>query len=121
MACRDCISGSLHEGTPEGREETMYGLPTYISEPPSEEDRKGVIVFIPDAFGWKFNNNRILADKFAKKTNSVVYLPEFMAGQSMSPNVTVSMDTIMGNGWKIGKMLAKILLNSNSFCADFTL
>lgn len=107
MACRHCISGSLHEGTPVGREETIYGLPTYISEPPPGEPRKGIVVIVPDAFGWKFNNNRILADKLAKKTNSIIYLPEFMAGTSIPPSLFESMDTIMGNGWRIGKMLVE--------------
>lgn len=107
MACRECFTGALHEGTPEGREETVFGLPTHISEPPSEEPRKGIIVIVPDAFGWKFNNNRILADKIAKKTNSIIYLPEFMAGNSTPPSLFESMDIIFGNGWRIGKMFAK--------------
>ena len=105
MACRECASGALHEGTPVGREETVHGLPTYISDPPSGEAPKGIIVIIPDAFGWTFNNNRILADNFAKRTNSRVYLPEFMAGNALSVSMLATMDTITGNGWMVGKML----------------
>lgn len=25
-----CVTGHLHEGTPEGKEQTLYGLPTYV-------------------------------------------------------------------------------------------
>ncbi|KAI9880802.1 MAG: hypothetical protein M1830_000238 [Pleopsidium flavum] len=105
MACRECASGSLHEGTPVGRVETVHGFPTYISEPPSGQAPKGIIVIIPDALGWTFNNNRILADTYAKRTDSRVYLPEFMEGHHMSVSLFASMDTITGTGWMIGKIL----------------
>ncbi|KAL9102008.1 MAG: hypothetical protein Q9187_009175 [Circinaria calcarea] len=105
MACRECVSGALHEGTPVGKVETVHGLPTYISEPPSGQNPKGIIVIIPDALGWTFNNNRILADTYATRTNSRVYLPEFMAGNAMPVSMLANMDTLTGNGWMIGKIL----------------
>ena len=104
MACRECITGALHEGTPAGREETLHGLPTYITEPPTGQAPQGIVVFIPDAIGWNFNNNRILADKYADKTNCRVYLPDFMDGHMMDPSLFASMDTLGGNGWMVGKM-----------------
>lgn len=104
MACRECVSGALHEGTPVGREETVHGLPTYVSEPPSGQ-AKGIIVIIPDAFGWTFNNNRVLADTYAERTNSRVYLPEFMDGHAMDVSMFGHMDVLTGQGWMIGKML----------------
>ena len=107
MACRECLSGALHEGTPTGRVETIHGLPTYISDPTSGGTSEGIIVIIPDAFGYDFKNNRILGDSLAKRTNSRVYLPDFMGGNVLSTNVFASMDKITGNGWKIGKMLLK--------------
>ena len=94
MACPDCFKGSLHEGTPTGRVETLHGLPTYIAEPPSGTP-KGIIVIIPDALGWEFNNNRILADSYAKRANARVYLPEFMAGRSAPTSMLDGMDTLM--------------------------
>jgi len=96
MACPDCFKGSLHEGTPTGRVETLHGLPTYIAEPPSGTP-KGIIVIIPDALGWDFNNNRILADTYAKRVNARVYLPEFMAGHAAPAALLTSMDTIMSS------------------------
>ncbi|CAD6574176.1 MAG: hypothetical protein ASARMPREDX12_009489 [Alectoria sarmentosa] len=47
MPCKDCASGVLHEGTPLGREETVHGLKTYVTGPPSGVDAKGIVVIIP--------------------------------------------------------------------------
>lgn len=80
MACTECASGYLHEGTPVGHVETLHGLPTYVSEPPSKDSSKGIVVIISDAFGWDLNNSRILADAYAKRANVTVYLPDFMNG-----------------------------------------
>lgn len=76
-----CATGSLHTGTPTGRIEKLHGFDCYIAEPPSGNP-KGVVVIIPDAFGWTLPNNKILADSYAKKGNFLVYLPDFMDGTS---------------------------------------
>ena len=89
MACSDCASGHLHEGTPVGHEETLYGLPAYVTSPPGSESSKGIVVIIPDAFGWNLNNSRILADAYAKRAGVTVYLPDFMDGTSSSCLVKV--------------------------------
>ena len=39
------------------------------------------MVIVPDAFGWEFNNNRILADSLAEKGKFRILLPDFMGGQ----------------------------------------
>lgn len=80
MACQDCVTGSLHEGTPLGREETLHGLQTYVTEPPNGAPPAALIVIVPDVFGWKLPNTRILADTYAKRGNYRVYVPEFMNG-----------------------------------------
>lgn len=80
IGCKDCASGALHSGTPVGRTETLYGLPTYITRPPAGITPKAIIVIIPDAFGWELVNSRILADNYAQKGHFVVYLPDFMNG-----------------------------------------
>lgn len=74
-----CATGSLHTGTPTGRIEKLHGLDCYIAEPSNGGNPKGVVVIIPDAFGWDLPNNRILADAYAKGGNRV-YLPEFQDG-----------------------------------------
>lgn len=63
-----CATGSLHTGTPQGRVDKLHGLDCYIAEPPTDSP-KGVVVIIPDAFGWELPNNRILADEYAKNGN----------------------------------------------------
>ncbi|GCB23753.1 protein AIM2 [Aspergillus awamori] len=84
MSCPDCFSGHVHEdATPRGKVTTLHGLDAYVTEPTSTENPiKGIIVIIPDAFGWEFVNNRILADHYADKGGYTVYLPEFMNGHA---------------------------------------
>ncbi|KAI9764228.1 MAG: hypothetical protein M1840_008618 [Geoglossum simile] len=78
--CADCISGSIHEGTPKGRTATLHGLDTYISEPPDGRPPKGLVVMMPDIYGWELTNARVLADVYAEKGPLLVYLPDFSAG-----------------------------------------
>lgn len=89
MACNDCASGHLHEGTPTGHVETVHGFPAYITSPPGDEPSKGIVVIIPDAFGWNLNNSRILADAYAKRAGVKVFLPDFMNGMSTSSMVRI--------------------------------
>ncbi|KAL4946649.1 hypothetical protein BDV06DRAFT_218117 [Aspergillus oleicola] len=81
MSCPDCFTGHIHSGTPKGHVTTLHGLETYVSEPdvPANEV-KGIVVIIPDAFGWEFVNNRLLADHYADLGGFRVYLPDFMKG-----------------------------------------
>jgi dienelactone hydrolase len=81
MSCADCYTGHEHAGTPRGSEtsQPLHGLPTYVSRPAGEP--KGAVVFIPDMFGWRFVNNRLLCDAYAEKGGFVVYLPDLMAGE----------------------------------------
>lgn len=74
-----CATGSLHTGMPTGRLEKVHGLDCYTAEAPNGKP-KGIVVIIPDAFGWALPNNRILADCYAKNGGFTVYLPEFMDG-----------------------------------------
>jgi dienelactone hydrolase len=76
--CPDCLTGSVKSGTPTGTVTTLHGLNTYIARP--EGSPKGVVVIIPDIFGWEISNARLLADSYAKKGGFLVYLPDFMAG-----------------------------------------
>lgn len=81
MSCPDCFRGQIHEGETKGKVIKHYGFDTYVSEPPNGTTPKGIIVVIPDAFGWAFPNNRILADTYAEKGGFKVYLPDFMNGK----------------------------------------
>ncbi|KAI9678029.1 MAG: hypothetical protein M1817_005973 [Caeruleum heppii] len=98
MACRDCVSGVLHSGTPTGWETTIHGLPTYVAEPSADAPPKGLLVIVPDAFGWTFVNNRVLADAYAKRGGFLVYLPEFMNGKAMPGKLMTTMPALSATG-----------------------
>ncbi|MCJ1465558.1 hypothetical protein MMC07_004176 [Pseudocyphellaria aurata] len=93
MACQDCVTGSLHEGTPVGREEKLHGLPTYVTDPPNGGPPAANIVIVSDVFGWKLPNTRLLADTYAKRGNYRVYVPEFMNGHYLDYSMLDSMNT----------------------------
>jgi dienelactone hydrolase len=76
-----CLSGTVHVGTPKGREDTINGLDTYISEPEGGSTAKSVI-FLVDIFGWKFPNVRLLADNYAK-AGLYCYIPDLHQGDSL--------------------------------------
>ena len=78
--CTACITGALHEGTPKGTISTIAKLPTYVANPVTTRGKPGVIVIIPDIFGWEFINNRLLADEYAERSGRTIYLPDFMSG-----------------------------------------
>ena len=80
MSCHECFSGHKHSGDVQGTEAKLHGRDTYVSEPPMGTAVKGIVVIVPDAFGWKFVNNRILADHFAAQGYRT-YIPEFMDGK----------------------------------------
>jgi dienelactone hydrolase len=82
MSCPDCYTGIAHKGNPRGKVAKAYGLDVYVVEPPNNGPVEGIIVIIPDAFGWEFINTRILADHYAERGPYKVYIPEFMGGKS---------------------------------------
>jgi dienelactone hydrolase len=80
MSCPDCFTGNEHSGTLTGKEVKIHGRDSYVAEPPGGVAPKGIVVIVPDAFGWAFVNNRLLADAYATKGRYLVYLPDFMNG-----------------------------------------
>ena len=50
---------------------------------PNGAAAKGIVVIVPDAFGWKLVNTRILADNYAERRQVTVYVPDFMDGMCM--------------------------------------
>ncbi|KAI4188323.1 MAG: hypothetical protein LQ346_005335 [Caloplaca aetnensis] len=73
-----CISGFAWNGKPQGREEKLGKHNTYVA---GSADSGVAILFLHDIFGWKFGNNRLLADHFAKEVGATVYLPDFFDGE----------------------------------------
>jgi hypothetical protein len=83
--CRDCFTGRiLEDAVLTGTEQTIHGLPTYVTGPGPGASR-GIVVILPDAFGYALNNTRALADAYARRVPCTVYVPDFMAGISPSP------------------------------------
>lgn len=76
-----CAAGEIHTGTPTGRVDKVHGLDCYIATPPTGTTPQGVIVILPDIFGWRLVNTRILADAYASKGNYLVFLPELQDGE----------------------------------------
>ncbi|KAL2353560.1 dienelactone hydrolase [Cryomyces antarcticus] len=93
-----CATGSLHTGMPSGRISKVHGLDCYIAESPSGSAPKGVVVILPDAFGWTLLNSRILADEYAKKGGFLVLLPEFMDGRGLPADVLRSLEALTAPG-----------------------
>lgn len=80
--CADCFKGTLRgDVEPQGVEETVNGLPTYVARPEPGREPAGVVVILPDALGWTLRNTRALADAYAKRIPAVVLLPELMNGE----------------------------------------
>jgi dienelactone hydrolase len=73
----------VKDGKPSGIVATIHGFSTYVARP--EGTPKGLVVLIPDVFGWELSNCRLLADAYAKEGGLLVYLPNFMNGESPQP------------------------------------
>ena len=90
MSCPDCFKGSVRkDATPTGKVTTVHGLPTYVAEPSEGRSAKGIIVIIPDAFGWELVNNRLLVDEYARSGDFIVFLPDFMNGKHFITSLEV--------------------------------
>jgi len=83
--CEHCTTGYLAKGKPKGKEEQIAGVPAYWAHPKGES--KSAVVYITDAFGHTFDNNRILADSIAEHAGVVVVMPDVFEGQPLSHDV----------------------------------
>jgi len=73
-----CIRGSIHTGSPTGTMTNIAGLETYFSKTDNFTGR--AVLFLTDAFGLPFINNKLLADTYAKQANVNVYMPDLFEG-----------------------------------------
>jgi len=81
-SCRDCLTGTVTTAMPTGSVTNIHSLPTYVARPKGTPN--GLVVMIPDLFGWELPNARVWADTFAERAGVLVYLPEFMDGKAAS-------------------------------------
>jgi len=70
--CKHCIQGVRHEGEPQGKLETIGGVPCYVATPTVDYPKDKVVLFLPDVFGIELINAQLLADDFAQNGFKVV-------------------------------------------------
>ncbi|KAF2502278.1 alpha/beta-hydrolase [Lophium mytilinum] len=109
MSGQCCAAGEIHSGTPTGKVAKVHGLDCYIAEPAEGVQPKGVIVIIPDFFGWELPNNRMLADSYAAKGGWLVYLPDFMAGYAAPADLIISVRGLDDGGIKAFWHLLRVM------------
>ncbi|KAH7124671.1 hypothetical protein EDB81DRAFT_951656 [Dactylonectria macrodidyma] len=103
MSCPECFRGAVHAGEPRGQAMRLHGLNAYVTEPTGGRQVKGIIVIIPDIFGWEFINSRILADHYADKGDYKVILPDFMHGQAIPVWMLETMRALIAPGNYLSK------------------
>jgi len=59
-----CITGVRHEGKPTGSSQKIGQIDTYVAYPEDKSTDKAIL-FLTDAFGHNFINNKLVADDFA--------------------------------------------------------
>lgn len=60
-----CFTGFKHHGTAQGKTVEIGGLQTYISEPPAQKEKKGIIFYYSDVFSPLSINAQLLQDYLA--------------------------------------------------------
>jgi len=73
-----CVTGVKHEGEAVGDIQEVGGFKSYVTYPPNKST-KYAILYLPDAFGLELNNNKLLADDFAR-AGYLVIIPDIFRG-----------------------------------------
>lgn len=76
--CGNCFTGTIRTATPNGHDETIHGLPSYITRGTATSN--STIIFLPDAFGVNLVNNKLLADQYASRTGFRILMPNLLPG-----------------------------------------
>lgn len=74
-----CLRHFDWDGTPSGREGKLASHDAYITG----TSNSAAVLMVHDGLGWKFSNNRLLADHYAREADVTVYLPDFFEGQPL--------------------------------------
>lgn len=87
MSGECCKSGYNWSATPVGTEQTIHGLPSYVTKSKNATG-KNVLVFFTDIWSWRLTNSRVLADAFADASDDlIVYMPDLFEGELLEPDV----------------------------------
>jgi len=85
--CEDCIKGVRHEGTPEGKWETINGIECYVATPSDAAFQKdAVLLYLADIFGAQSPNAQLLADDFARNGIKTV-MPDYLSNDPIPVEV----------------------------------
>ncbi|KAJ7086300.1 Alpha/Beta hydrolase protein [Mycena crocata] len=84
--CDDCFKGVKHDGTPEGKIETIGGIKCYVATPTVDYPKDKVVLFLTDAFGLSLPNNQLLADDFARNGFKTI-MPDILRGDDVPQDV----------------------------------
>ncbi|EKD14665.1 uncharacterized protein L3040_000188 [Drepanopeziza brunnea f. sp. 'multigermtubi'] len=116
-SCNECIKGSIHAGLPQGKEEMIHGLNTYVIG--NRTDPKAIIVIYSDIFGLALPNNKLNADAYAKSGEYLVYLPDFFKGDPVPLKVADLLIPV--DGTKMGSLTkyTGLLASAPSFALWF--
>jgi hypothetical protein len=82
-ACADCIKGSLDEGTPKGEDNTIAGVPCYITKPAAAAANGCAVILATDIFGYRLINARLIADVYAD-AGYICVVPDYFEGEPMN-------------------------------------
>ncbi|PHH54147.1 hypothetical protein CFIMG_002084RA [Ceratocystis fimbriata CBS 114723] len=119
--CANCTWGSLPKvNNLTGTIETIAGILCYVARPSdvgyclytSVREPIGVIVILPDMFGWEMAQTRALADHYAQRIPAVVVVPDLFNGYSVPSKFLHKLDRLHNHPKKtISHKLARAGLN----------
>ncbi|KAJ7123781.1 chlorocatechol-degradation protein [Mycena crocata] len=72
-----CFIAVTHDGTPEGKTESIGGIECYVATPTIPYPKDKVLIFLTDIFGLALPNNRLLADDFARNGFKTIVIDLF--------------------------------------------
>lgn len=107
-ACADCLKGSLDEGTPRGTDDTIAGVPCYITKPSAAVDTGCAIILATDIFGYKLINTRLIADAYADAGFTVV-VPDYFEGEPMNMQLLEAFEALLTKSF-LGRVLTALQL-----------
>ncbi|KAF7333527.1 Dienelactone hydrolase endo-1,3,1,4-beta-D-glucanase [Mycena venus] len=89
--CDNCFIAVTHEGTPEGKIETIGGIECYVATPTIPHPKERMLIFLTDIFGLALPNNRLLADDFARNGFKTI-IPDLFTGDPIPVNPPADFD-----------------------------
>jgi len=84
--CDDCFQAVRHEGTAEGKLETIGGVECYVATPTGDYPQNKVLLFCSDIFGIYLVNNKLLADDFARNGIKTI-IPDYLYGDPITDDM----------------------------------